>query len=188
MRKRDRTRGRARIQLHADRVPGPQHVLLGVGPRNDQVLRRAVAQTGLDGPRRPLLDGHVHVDLVLASRNGRRLDFDLLEEAKAIDPVARELDLFRIEPARLELPDLAPNHFIARAGVAGDVHMPHVRTPSRIDQDRKCHLALFLVGFRHRVGVGEGISQHAEAIRHRLGDRVDPFPVVDLSRLHVDQL
>ena len=58
------------------------------------------------------------------------VDVDLPEVAEPVDAIARELDLAPVVPGRLELAELAPDHLVARARVAGHVDAAHV--------DRRC--------------------------------------------------
>jgi hypothetical protein len=65
--------------------------------------------------------------------------FTLLEEAQAVDAVARQLDLVGVVPARLELAELAADHFVAGAVVARDVDAAHVGAARRLGRQHEGH-------------------------------------------------
>ena len=96
-------------------------------------------------PGRLLL--HLERDVDLVGRAGDRLglDLDLVEVAEPVDALARELDLLGVVERALELAHLAPDHLVARLGVADDVDAPHVHAPPGVDHDGEGDRALLLV-------------------------------------------
>src|SRR6185295_629324 len=92
------------------------------------------------------------------------LDVDLAEVAEPVDPVARQLDLAPVVPGRLELAELAPDHLVAGARVAGDVDPAHVDAPLRLGDQGDDDLAAGAVDVGTRVDLGEGVAEGAEAV------------------------
>ena len=72
--------------------------------------------------------------------NRRRLDVDVLEVAKPLDPHLGALDPRAVVPGALELADLAPDHFVAGLRVADDVDLADVHAAARIDEEREGRL------------------------------------------------
>ena len=121
-------------------------------------------------PGRLLDHRHVDVDLVGRALHRRRLDVDLGEVAEPVDAAACESAIFSREyHAAFELAHLAPDHFVARAGVARDVDAAHVDAAAGIDEERERDLLLLLVELGHGVDVGERIAVVAEAVADELG-------------------
>ena len=117
----------------------------------------------------------VQVDLVEAARHLAGLDVDLIEEAEAVDAITRQLDLACVVPARFELPELAADHFVAGACVAGDVDAAHIDATLRLGGQRELHLPARAIDLGARVDLGEGIAEDAEAVDEgpcRLGHRL----------------
>src|SRR6185295_14063128 len=121
------------------------------------------------------------------TRDRRSFHLDLFKVPKAVDTIARQAHLLRIEPGAFELAHFAPDDVIACVGIAGYVDAPDVYAPPRVDDECESHFAFFAIRFRYRVGGRECVTEHAQSIGDALGYAVQALRVVDIARLHVDQ-
>ncbi len=175
------------VYLERQRVARAKQVLLRDAATQHKAFGARIAGTDLNVAGRALFYSDIDVDLVRSRRNRRRIDGDRFEKTQAIDPVARQPDPIRIEPRTFVLPHFAPYHLVARAIVAGDVDAAHVDAPARVDDDRKCHLALFAIGLGVRIGGCECVTQRAHPIGDALGDGVHALGAEHFARLDIDQ-
>ena len=118
---------------------------------------------------------------------GRRVDRDRFEVPETIEPFLGQAHALGIEPAGLELAQLAPDHLVLGAHVAADIDAPDVHAAARIDKDGECHFARLAIGVGHRIGGRKGVAERAHAVGDGLADRIDLFGVEHLAGLDGDQ-
>ena len=120
------------------------------------------------------------IDLVGRARHLLRLDADLGEEAQPVHAVAREADLLAVVPRGLELAELAPDDFVARAVVARHLDAAHGL------QDQG-HAVVLAVDLGHGLDARESKAEVAEMLGKGLGGLGDLVGVVRLAGADGDQ-
>ena len=164
LRKRDRAAVMAGIEFNADRVAATGEVCLRNRCRQGEFFRLRKGAADQEVTRWFFHHRHVDVDLVGRALRFRRVDGHVLEVAQAVDTVARQLDLVAVVPGRFELAEFAADDFIARGGVAGDIHVAHVHALARIDEESKTHFMLVTVDFGIGIDVGKRIAERGQAV------------------------
>ena len=174
----------ARVQLEAQIVARAEDVLLLDRSRERKLVGRGEAGSERKIARGLFLDRHGEVNLVGRAGHLGAVDVDLAEVSEPVDSVARELDLATVVPRRLELPELAPDDFVARARVAGDVDPPHVDAPLWLGHQRHRHAGVVTVDFRARIDLRESVAEGAEAIDESASGLGHCLGAIGLARLH----
>ena len=85
------------------------------------------------------------------------------------------------------MPQFAADHFVAAAGIAGDVDTAHIDPPPRVDHYRKSDTLCGLVQLGDRVGVGKSITLVAQPVGDFFGALVEFLAREGLARLQLDQ-
>ena len=174
----------AGVDLDAEVVARAEDVVLLDRGRQRQLLGVRVAGAEQQVAGGLFLDLHGQVDLVGSARHLGGVDADLLEVAQPVDTVARQLDAAAVVPRRLELAELAPHDFVARARVAGHVDAAHVDAALRLGEEAHDHLAGGAVDLGPLLDPREGVAVEPEQVGDALGGLGHGLAAVGRARPH----
>ncbi len=154
----------------------------------DEAFEAGEAGGELERAGRPFF----HVDLQrdpVWGRARRLLHLQLvLEEAQALDAIARALDLDRVEGVAFGKAELAADHLVAGAGVAVHGDALDIDARSFVHHEGDVHLLLVLVPIEVRADFGEGITQEADGFGEAVDGVLDQLGVVPVALFHGQQV
>ncbi len=173
--------------VDADLLAGPHEVVLLQARLQAQTRLGTVADAGVDGTCRLLLDLEVQIDLIVAARHPLGVHFRGLEEAEAVETGLGLLDVVGGEPGAFHLTHLATQHFVLGGDVAAEVDVAHIDPGARLYVDDQLHFLGLVIdlGEGDHFGVGvaitaEELGEHLFGVGHLAGG-------VDAARLYGDE-
>ena len=158
----------AAVQTDADFVTGTEEVVLGNRATKNQTGILGKTHAGSDIAGGLLFDAVVDVDLVVSAWHLWGFDVDFLEVAKTFQTGLGLVDQVGRSPSAFHLAHFTAQHFVFRLGIATEVDAVNVSTLARIDHKGDGHGAV-IIGLRHTVDVGEGITFVAQTAGDQLG-------------------
>ncbi|MNF71522.1 hypothetical protein D3C84_534730 [compost metagenome] len=156
-------------QADADLVTRTQEVVLSDRATQDQTGALGKTDAGGNGAGGLLFNAVVHVNLVIDTRHGRRLDVDFLEEAQALQTGLGLVDQVGRGPATFHLAHFAAQHFVFGLGVAAEVDAVDVGTLARVDDKGDVNGMVVRMRLRHAIDVGKGIAFVTQATGDQFG-------------------
>ena len=177
----------ARTDLQTQKVASAQDVVLGGAKGQEQLFKRRVTRAQLQRAGRPFNHIDLQIDLVGGPGHFDRVDVDFPQITQSFDAVARESNFFSVIPGRLKLANLAPDDFIAGAGVARNVDATDIRTPRRVGAQNHSDQLGLAVELGHGFDAGKCVSKIAKVIGECLGGLGHLIDVVGLAGFNPDQ-
>ena len=177
----------AGVDFHGQVVAGAKSIFLTQTKAQHHLFSRGKTSPQRDTARRLFSHRDHQIHLVQNARDLNGLQVHAGEETQAVDAVAGQANFVAVVPGRLELAELAADHFIPGAVVARHNDAANIGTARRLSHQHKLNAVVLTVYFGFDVDFGKSKAELAKIIGEGFGGFGHCFGVVGLANPDRDQ-